>query len=148
VPQGDTVAPYLFIIVLDYVLLEAIEGHEESLGITNKPRQGRSVKAENVTDLKFAYDIALFSDQFQQAQRLLRNVEEALAQVGLLPNAKKTKYMFFNNQVDPKLKTRDDEAIEPVENFKYLGSWISDSEHDFKIRKVSAWIACNKMRKM
>ena len=54
--------------------------------------------------------------------------------------------MFFNNQVDPGLKTRDDEAIEPAENFKYLGSWISDSEQDLKVRKVSAWIACNKMR--
>ena len=57
--------------------------------------------------------------------------------------------MFFNNHVDPGLKTRDDEAIEPVENFKYLVSWISDSEHDFrKVKKVSAWIACNKMRKV
>ena len=74
--QGDTVAPYLFIIVLDYVSLEAIEGHEESLGITIKPRKWRWVKAENVTDLKFAHDIALFSDHFQQAQRPLRNVEE------------------------------------------------------------------------
>ena len=45
--------------------------------------------------------------------------------------------MFFNNQVDPELKTLDDEAIEPAENFKYLVSWISDSEHDFKVRKVS-----------
>ena len=68
--------------------------------------------------------------------------------VGLLPNAKKTKCMFFNNQVDPGLKTRDEEAIEPVDNFKYLGSWTSDSEHDFKVRKVSAWIACNKLRKV
>ena len=39
--QGDIVAPHLFIIVLDYVLLEAIEGHEESLGMTIKPRQRR-----------------------------------------------------------------------------------------------------------
>ena len=38
VQQGDTLAPYLFIIVLDYVLREAIEGHEESLGLTIKPR--------------------------------------------------------------------------------------------------------------
>ena len=29
-----------------------------------------------------------------------------------------------------------------------MGSWISDSGHDFKIRKASAWIACNKMRKV
>ena len=72
-----TLAPYLFIIVLDYVLREAIEGHEESLGLTIKPRQGRTVKAEKVTDLNFADDIALFSDHFQQAQDLLRNVEEA-----------------------------------------------------------------------
>ena len=72
VPQGDTLAPYLFIIVLDYVPREAIEGHEESLGLTIKPRQGRRVKAEKVTNLNFAYDIALFSDQFQQVQDLLR----------------------------------------------------------------------------
>ena len=120
--QGDTLAPYLFIIsffFLDYILREAIEGHEESLGITIKPRQGRWVKAENVTHLNFSDDIALFSDQFQQAQRLLRNVEAASAQVSLLPNAK---CMFFNHQVDPGLKTRDDEAFEPVENFKYLKS--------------------------
>ena len=139
--QGDTLAPYLFIIVLDYVIRGAIEGHKESLRLTIKPRHGRRVKGEKVTDLNFADDIALFSDQFQQAQDPLRNVEEASAQVGFLPNANKTKYMFFNHHVDPGLKTRDDEVIEPVENFKYVGSWISDSEHDFKVRKASAWIA-------
>ena len=55
--------------------------------------------------------------------------------------------MFFNHHVDAGLKTRDDEVIEAVENFKYLGSWISDTEHDFKVRKVSTWIARNKMEK-
>ena len=70
----------------------------------------------------FADDIALFSDhQFQQAQDVLRNVEEASALVGLLPNAKKTKYMFSNHHVDPGLKTRGDRVIKPLENFKYLG---------------------------
>ena len=86
--QGDTLAPYLFIIVLHYVLREAIEGHEERFGLTIKPKQGRRVKAEKVTDLNFADDIALFSDQFQQPQDLFRSIEEASAQVGLLPNAK------------------------------------------------------------
>ena len=86
--QGDTLAPYLFIIVLHYVLRETMEGHQERFGLTIKPRQGRGVKAENVTDLIFADDIALFSDQFQQAQDLFRSIEEASAQVGLLPNAK------------------------------------------------------------
>ena len=53
--------------------------------------------------------------------------------------------MFFDHHVDPGLKTRDGEVIEPVENSKYLGSWIRDSVHDFKARKASAWIACNKL---
>lgn len=30
--------------------------------------------------------------------------------------------MFFNQNVDAGLKTRDDEVVEPGENFKYLGS--------------------------
>ena len=71
-----------------------------------------------------------------------------MAKVGLLPNAKKTKCMFFYHHVDAGLKTQDNKAIEPAENFKYLGSWISDSEYyDFKARKASAWIACNKINK-
>ena len=56
--------------------------------------------------------------------------------------------MFFNHHVDAGLKTRDDEVIGPVENFKYLGSWISETGHDFKVRKASAWIARNKMEKL
>ena len=138
----------MFVIVLDYELRKAIEGHDECLGLTIKPRQRCNVKAEKVTDLNFADRIALFSHQFQQAQELLRNVEEASAKVVLLPNAKKTKYVFCNHHVDAGLETRDDEVIEPVENFKCLGSWISNSEHDFKDRKASAWIAYNKMRKV
>ena len=61
---------------------------------------------------------------------------------------RRKKYIFFNHHVDPGLKTQDDEVIEFVEKFKYLGSWINDSEHDFKVRKASAWIACNKIRKV
>ena len=36
--QGDTLAPFLFVIVLDYALRKAIGGKEEELGFTLKPR--------------------------------------------------------------------------------------------------------------
>ena len=32
--QGETLSPYLFIIVLDYALRKATNGHEEELGFT------------------------------------------------------------------------------------------------------------------
>ena len=37
--QGDRLSPYLFIIVLNYVLRKAINGHEVELGFTIVPRR-------------------------------------------------------------------------------------------------------------
>ena len=34
VMQGDTLAPFLFVIVLDYALRKAINGREQDLGLT------------------------------------------------------------------------------------------------------------------
>ena len=34
-----------------------------------------------------------------------------------------------------------------VDNFKYLGSYIIDSQKDFKVLKALAWDACNKLGK-
>ena len=73
--QGDTLAPYLFIIVLDYALRKAIDGREEELGFCLKKCQSRIVGPEILTDHDFANDIALLSEQIHQAQNLLNNVE-------------------------------------------------------------------------
>jgi hypothetical protein len=41
--QGDTLAPYLFVIVLDFALRMAIEGREEDLGFHLEKRRSRRV---------------------------------------------------------------------------------------------------------
>ena len=51
--QGDTLAPYLFIIVLDYALTKAMEGREH-LGFTLAPRRSRRHPAKTLTDLDYA----------------------------------------------------------------------------------------------
>ena len=66
--QGDTLAPFLFVIVLDYALRKAINGREEELGFTMIPRRSRRVKAKMQTDLDFADDIALISDHIEEAK--------------------------------------------------------------------------------
>lgn len=146
--QGDTLAPYLFIIVLDYVLREAINGREDELGFTIKRRQSRRVPAIKITDLDFADDIALLSDEIQQAQQLLQQIEISSAKVGLHLNAKKTEYMSYNQPINIELKTRRNTALKAVGDFKYLGAWMSCSEKDINIRKAQAWTACHKMRKI
>jgi len=96
--QGDTLAPFLFIIVLDYALRKAIDGREEELGLQTKQRRSRRCPATYITDLDFADDIAVISEEIQQAQALLQRVEEASASVGIAMNAKKTKILASNQK--------------------------------------------------
>ena len=60
--QGDTLAPFLFVIVLDYAMRKAIEGKEQTYGFTIEPAKSRRVKAKTITDLELADNIALISD--------------------------------------------------------------------------------------
>ena len=87
--QGDTLAPYLFIIVLDYALRQAITGREEELGFTITPRLSPRVHPMMLTDLDFADDIALISNEMIQAQELLSRMETECWNL----NLKKTKYL-------------------------------------------------------
>ena len=49
--RGDTLAPYLFVIALDYALRRSIDRQEEELGFTIHPRRGRRVGPCVITDL-------------------------------------------------------------------------------------------------
>ena len=70
--QGDTLAPFLFIIALDHALRKAISGREQELGFTITPRKSRRVPAVVLADLDYADDISLMSDrvEYQGSQRL------------------------------------------------------------------------------
>ena len=91
--QGDTLAPFLFIIVLDYALRQALKEHED-LGFTITPRKSRRIGPVTLSDLDFADDIALLSDNIIEAhQELLSRFDSECEKVGLNLNAKKTEYM-------------------------------------------------------
>ena len=66
--QGGTLAPFLFIVVLDYALRIAVDGREKELDLTLLPQ----IPAKAY----FADDIALLSNNTSQAQKLLTHVEE------------------------------------------------------------------------
>jgi hypothetical protein len=143
--QGDTLAPFLFIIVLDYALRKAMNGKEEELGFTITPRKLSRHPKEVLADLDFADDIALLSDQIKQAQELLTNVETECKKVGLGLNGPKTKFLAYNLEVVEPLRTINGTELEQKEDFKYLGSWSDNSERDIQIRKALAWKALNDM---
>ena len=59
--QGDLLAPYLFIIALDYVRWKATEAMEEKLGFVITPKKLRRAPPVILWDFKFAGDICLLS---------------------------------------------------------------------------------------
>ena len=72
--QGDTLAPYLFIICLDYVLRTSIDKiRENGFELTKKRSKRYSVKTIN--DADDADDLALLANTPNQAETLLHNLE-------------------------------------------------------------------------
>ena len=99
-----------------------------------------------ITDMDFADDIVLVSEDIKGADEMLKRVELSAKCIGLNMNKDKTKYMSSNNDQHFNIKTIDETILKRVDDFKYLGSWVDSSEKDVKIRKPRAWRTCHQMR--
>lgn len=144
--QGDTLAPFLFIIVLDYVLRISVDLSKEK-GIKIKAPLRTRGKGLFLTDLDFADDLALVAETIQNLEDLLHSLETSASQVGLYCNEGKTEFISSSANT-PILTSLQGVNIKSVKDFKYLGSYINNSESDFKTRKCLAWKACNKLNKI
>ena len=87
--QGDTLAPYLFIICLDYMLRTSIDKMKENAFKLTKERS-RRYSTQTIMDADYADDIALLA----KAKTLLHSLERAAAGIGLYVNADKTEYVL------------------------------------------------------
>ena len=90
VPQGDTLAPYLFIICLDYVLRTSIDKIKEN-GFKLTKERSRRYPAHTITDADYVDDIALLANSPAQAKFLLHSLERAAGGIALPVNADKNR---------------------------------------------------------
>ena len=134
--QGDVLAPFLFIIVLDWVIRNS---NLDPVGFTTITRRSRRHPEERLSDLGYADDISLLANQASDAQIQIDTISSTAAEVGLTINPDKTKILALN-MPSPSV-TIQNEQLEVVEDFKYLGSYINSAEHDLKCRKGKAWAA-------
>jgi hypothetical protein len=138
--QGDTLAPYLFVIVMDYILKKTRDPnfgfltHEEK-GSRYRPR-GKKV----IHDLAFADDIVLLDQNIPQAQAHLSALQNAAASSGLQISQSKTEYMVVKHVSNTDVAfSLNGQPLKKVDQFKYLGSFVPDSKKDFYIRNNLAW---------
>ena len=140
--QGDTLAPYLFIICLDYVLRTSIDKIREN-GFELTKKRSKRYPAKTITDADYADDLALLANTPNQAEILLHSLERAAAGIGLLVNAHKTEYMCYNQTGN--ITTLDGAPLRLVDKFTYLGSSVSPTENDIDIRLTKAWTAKDRL---
>ena len=140
--QRDTLAPYLFIICLDYVLSTSIDKIKEN-GFKQTEKRSRRYPAKTITDADFVDDIALLANTPAQAETLLHSLERAAAGIGLHVNAHKTEYICFNQTGD--ISTLNDSSLKLVNKFTYLGSSISSTETGIDTQLTKAWTANNRL---
>ena len=140
--QGDMLAPYLFIICLDYMLRTSIDKIKEN-GFELTKKRSRRYLAKTITDADYANDIAILANTPNQAETLLHSLEQAATGIGLYVNAHKMEYMCFNQTGD--ISTLDGSSLKLVDKFPYLGSSVSSTEKDIDMQLMKAWTAIDKL---
>jgi hypothetical protein len=150
--QGDTLAPFLFVIMIDYVMTSALRDLEEkgiSVGVTLEPKKRGTRRtgdspAVKLCDLDFADDIVLCTDNIVDNQLFLSAVELCAEEIGLFINKNKTEFIVVGKAVQNGLSILSG-PIKQVEDFKYLGSFIMNSKKDISVRVGIAWTSLKKL---
>ena len=143
--QGDTLAPFLFIICLDYILRTSIDTIKQN-GLTLTKSVSPRFPTTNLTDADYADDLGLFANNIGEATALLHSLEHTAQDIGLFVNADKTKHMCFNT--NGTINTINGELVKQVGSFTYLGSEIASTAKDVKCRIGKAWTALRKLDKI
>ena len=89
-----------------------------------------------MTDADYGDDLLILSDSTDGAVKPLQNLEEAVANVCLYVNAKKTKFMQCN--CNGNIETTFKLPLESVDSFTYLGHNTESPEkgNNIKIEKA------------
>ena len=127
VRQGCLLSPFLFILVIDWIMKTTTSGKKNGIQWT---------LLKQLNDLDFADDLALLSHNRNQMQEKTNSLENTSAGTGLRINKQKTELMRINATASTPVTIKG-EPIKEVESFVYLGSIVDrqgGTDQDVKAR--------------
>jgi hypothetical protein len=157
--QGDTVAPYLFVLLLDCILMEGID---EAQGLSLDGTPGRKAAGSKfhmslrvrrqsrvystVPYLAFADDIAILAHSVEDAERQLHGLQRRARDCGLEINVGKGKTeLQLLNGAQGTARTIDGKELTTTAAYTYLGTNPIQPERSFDARVAKAWGAAKKL---
>lgn len=127
VKQGCVLSPFLFGIVMDWVLKTSMS----DVGGLDW------VEGDRLSDLDFADDIVLLHGSYEGMQAMTQSLEVVAGKVGLVINTTKTKIMTVGKWNSTEKITIGADEVDACEEFCYLGSTIDregGSDREIMIR--------------
>ena len=137
VRQGDTLSPKLF-----------NAGLEQVFRMLNWDNTGITINGEKLNHLRFADDIVLISNNGEEAQEMLNELNRESNKLGMKINMKKTKVMYndYTNIIPVHVGTQE---VEKVNDYVYLGQLVTmknDKSDEIKRRIAAGWGAFGQYR--
>ena len=132
VRQGDTMSPKLFIAAIQHMFQNI-----------NWDDKGIIINGKRLHHLKYADDIVIIANSLEELQTMLNELKLRSEEIGLKLNKEKTK--ILTNQEDSRDIIIDNQTIEHVHEYVYLGQTIrcgkSSQAAEINRRIRSAWCA-------
>ena len=116
VRQGCLMSPLLFSLYVEEMMKEAMIDLDE----------GVQVGGNWLKDVRFADDQGMVASTEQGLQLILDKLNESAKQYDMKINVKKTKVMKISKNGGTMNIMIDDQNVEQVNKFKYLGAWITE----------------------
>jgi endonuclease/exonuclease/phosphatase family metal-dependent hydrolase len=157
--QGDTLAPFLFLVVMDIIFRHTDPDPQHSYGFNLRPlapgqnavsfgtktRPHLPPRSNCLPLLGYADDVGILANSATAAQRMLLRLEDAAGLFGLRLNfgKGKTEALFIGDPPEGPaacIVSRNGTTVTLCTQYKYLGTLVGTSWlDDFRRRKTLAW---------
>jgi len=141
VRQGCLLSPVLFNLFLERIMTDTLNDHHTTI----------SIGGRKVCNLRFADDIDLMAGSNQELQELTNSLVRNAGKFGMEVSSEKSKVMVNSTNAATCNITMNNQLLEEVDKFKYLGATISkdgSSLPEVKIRIASATAAVSKLERI